>query len=47
MLVPEHPLRAEVRMDMQRGEAWSRPEFEELGSGFEVSAYTNDWDDRI
>jgi coenzyme PQQ precursor peptide PqqA len=27
---------------------WNRPEFEEVGSGFEVTAYSNDWDqDRI
>lgn len=27
---------------------WNRPDFEEVGSGFEVTAYMNDWDqDRI
>jgi coenzyme PQQ precursor peptide PqqA len=35
-------------MEQQRADSWTRPDFEEAGSGFEVSAYTNDWDqDRI
>lgn len=29
---------------MDKQETWSRPDFEESGSGFEVTAYVNDWD---
>lgn len=31
-------------MTEERLETWTRPDFAEVGSGFEVSAYTNDWD---
>ncbi|MDB5094513.1 MAG: hypothetical protein JWO85_2614 [Candidatus Eremiobacteraeota bacterium] len=29
---------------MDKQETWSRPDFEETSSGFEVTAYVNDWD---
>jgi coenzyme PQQ precursor peptide PqqA len=33
---------------MDKQETWSRPDFEETSSGFEVTAYVNDWDqDRL
>jgi hypothetical protein len=31
-------------MEQLRTEPWVRPDFEVLGCGMEVSAYTNDWD---
>jgi coenzyme PQQ precursor peptide PqqA len=35
-------------LENQTSSTWNRPDFEEVGSGFEVTAYSNDWDqDRI
>ncbi|HTJ24594.1 MAG TPA: pyrroloquinoline quinone precursor peptide PqqA [Candidatus Limnocylindria bacterium] len=37
-----------IALENQITTTWNRPEFEEVGSGFEVTAYSNDWDqDRI
>jgi coenzyme PQQ precursor peptide PqqA len=39
---------ARVESSMDKQETWSRPDFEETSSGFEVTAYVNDWDqDRL
>jgi coenzyme PQQ precursor peptide PqqA len=37
-----------IALENQTSSTWNRPDFEEVGSGFEVTAYSNDWDqDRI